>query len=70
VLLRKRDRLGLRKLLNLLDPAVASIKTLIEAADTNTEDGQQAIKDLESVIADVRQTEQDAREYLKRLSEK
>jgi hypothetical protein len=70
VFLRKKDRLGLRKLLNLLEPAVASIKTLIEEADANTEDGQQALKDLEAVSAEIRQIEQDAREFLTKLSGK
>jgi hypothetical protein len=70
VFLRKRDRLGLRKLLNLLEPAIAAMKSLSDAADTNTEDGQRAIKDLEAVSGDVRQIGQDAQEYLKKLSEK
>lgn len=70
VFARKRDRLGLRKLLNLLDAGVATLKGLVERADANTDEGQQALKDLEAVIAQVRQTEQDARDALKKLTEK
>lgn len=70
VFLRKRDRFGLRKMLNLLDPAAVALRTILDEADTNTEQGVETIKTVEDVINSVRELEQTIRLYIEKLSEK
>jgi hypothetical protein len=70
VFYRKQDKHGLRKLLNLLEPAQAALKALTEKADSNTEDGAQALKDIEAVHKQVREIDENARALLKKLTDK
>jgi hypothetical protein len=70
VFYRKQDKLGLRKLLNLLEPGLATLKALTEKADSNTEEGSQALKDIEAVTAQVREIDKTARALLDKLTGK
>lgn len=67
VMYKKRDRLGLLKLLNLFEPGYTSLKILVDALDARTEDGEAQAKELQSLIEDAKRVELEARDYLKQL---
>ncbi|MGL4421796.1 MAG: hypothetical protein ACRCZF_14100, partial [Gemmataceae bacterium] len=66
-MLKKQDKLGLRRTLNLFEPAYTTLKILLDTTDTRTEDGENLAKEIQRLTDAARQVEVDTREYLKRL---
>ncbi|QEL14618.1 hypothetical protein [Limnoglobus roseus] len=64
---RKADKLGLRKLLNTFDPAIAALGKMVTDADTTTEDGAKTVKEAQSLVDLIREIEEQARRDLKKL---
>jgi tetratricopeptide (TPR) repeat protein len=70
VMARKGDKLGLRKMLNIFETGYTTLKILVEAIDTRTEEGAATAKELEAIVNQARDAETEARETLKTLSAK
>jgi tetratricopeptide (TPR) repeat protein len=67
VLIKKNDKLGLRKLLNTFEPAYTAIGKMLNDTDGTTDEGVKAVRELENLTEMVRIIEDDARQALKRL---
>lgn len=70
VMAKKGDKLGLRKLLNTFDPAIAALGKLSSETDAATEDGAKVAKEIQSVVELIRGVEEEARESLRKLVDK
>jgi tetratricopeptide (TPR) repeat protein len=68
VMLRKRDRLGLGKLVNTFTAAEATLSGLVANTDGTSEDGAKELKELQKIDAAARSAQEKAREALKKLS--
>lgn len=63
----KKDRLGLRKFLNTMEPAYAALSLLVNAVDGTTEEGPKQLVALENIVNDTRVVESNAKVFLKEL---
>lgn len=67
VLIRKEDRLGLKKLLNSFEPIYSALGKLLADTDGTTEDGAKTVKEMEQLVELIRVIEDDARIGLNKL---
>jgi tetratricopeptide (TPR) repeat protein len=72
VMKEKKDKLGLRKLMNGFEPAIAAFYALLHQADAHaaTPENQEALAKLNDLLTDLRQCETLVRNALKDLAEK
>ena len=70
ILVRKGDRLGLRKLMNSFEPTYSALGKMLTDTDGTTEAGAMTVKEMEKLVELVRVVEDDARIGLSKLLEK
>ncbi len=70
ILVRKGDKLGLRKLLNSFEPTYSALGKMLTDTDGTTEEGAKTVKEMEKLVELVRVIEDDARIGLNKLLEK
>ncbi len=67
VLVRKEDKLGLRKLLNSFEPTYSALGKMLADTDGTTEDGAKTLKEMEQLKELIRAVEDDTRTGLNKL---
>jgi hypothetical protein len=70
ILIRKGDKLGLRKLMNSFEPTYSALGKMLADTDGTTEDGAKTVKEMEKLVELVRVIEDDAKIGLSKLLEK
>lgn len=70
ILIRKGDKLGLRKLMNSFEPVYSILGKLLADTDGTTEEGAMTVKEMEKLIELIRVVEDETRNGLNKLLEK
>jgi hypothetical protein len=68
--IKRADKLGLRRLQNVFEPAYAVIGKLVNDADRTTEEGAKLLRAIDDLNDNVRRLEEDTRDALKALIDK
>ena len=68
VFTRKRDSLGMRRLLNSFEPTYAALNTILQATEGTTEEGAKTILLIEDIVAKARLLEESVREFANKIA--